>query len=157
MVRYLKKIIRKSSFTLTELLFVIAIIAVLVALIVPVAQTAFEKMRIHQTEADISSLEVALESYKSKYGVYPDASPAQRVPVGSCLDEFMKFPAKRVRSNIFYDSWNNAYRYSKPGTNQTDFVDIASAGPDGLINDANWMTNASGDNADNLTNWSKNR
>ena len=145
---------RKKAFTLTEMLFVMAIIAIVISIIIPVAQTAVNKSRIHQAQTDIASIEMALEGYKAKYGVYPDASPANRVPVAS-LSEFMKFPSKRVISNEFYDPWNLPYRYSKPGANQKDFVDIASAGPDRNIDDGSWMTSAAGNNADNINNWSQ--
>ena len=145
-----------TGFTLTEVLVVIAIIGVVLALVIPVAKGSFEKARVNQSQVDIVAVEAALEGYKTKYGYYPDASPVNRIPV-TALTEFMTFPSERLVSNEFYDPWNISYRYSKPGTNNTSFTDIASAGPDRLINDGNWMTSNSGNNADNIDNWSQKR
>jgi len=151
-----------KAFTLTEVLMVLAIIGIVLALVIPVAKGSFEKARVNQAQADIAAIEAALEGFKTKYGYYPDANPASRIPLvadvnGHALTEFMTFPSERVISNQFYDPWNIAYRYSEPGTNNTSFADIASAGPDRLINDVNWMTSNSGNNADNVDNWSQKR
>lgn len=146
----------QAGFTLVEILSILLIISVILAIVIPIAKTSFEKMRIHQTQGDIAALESAIEGYKSANGQYPDASPASRVPV-SALSTYMKFPPKRVISNIFYDSWNVPYRYARPGTNNTNFADIASAGPDRAIDDSTWQTSTAGTNADNIDNWSQKR
>lgn len=154
---------RVTGFTLIEILTVVLILAVIIGIALPVAQTAFEKMRISQARSDIAGVELALEGYKTQHGEYPNASPAERVPVDD-LDEFMKFPAKRVIANVFYDPWNVPYRYSEPGLNHPSFADIASAGPDRQIN-GSWQTDDNlygaadaGDvNDDNLDNWSEKR
>ena len=150
------------GFTLIELLVVIAIIAVLLAILLPVAQTAFEKAGIHQAQSDISKIELAVEGYKSKYGKYPDASPPERVPIIRLLDEeegdpptpFMKFPEKRVAGNDFNDPWGMPYYYESPGTHQTGFVDIVSAGPDHEMVSSDWSDDK---NDDNIDNWSQKR
>lgn len=152
----------KTGFTLTEVLVVMAIIGVVLALVIPVAKGSFEKARVNQCQADIAAVEAALEGFKTKYGYYPSANPANRIPLvadgnGYNLTEFMTFPSERVISNVFYDPWNIPYRYSTPGTNNTSFADIASAGPDRLINDASWMSSNAGNNADNVDNWSQKR
>lgn len=145
----------RCGFTMTELLLVVAVIAVILAITLPAAQTAFVKMRINKTQVDIVNVEAALEGYYSKNGRYPSASPANRVPV-SALSEFMRFPKKQLISNVFYDPWKSPYYYAMPGTNHEDFADISSAGPDGQIN-ANWQTDSTGVNADNIDNWSQKR
>lgn len=153
-----KQYLHESGFTLLEMLSVVVIIAVVIAIILPVAKTSFEKMRIHQAQADIAALESALEGYKSAAGTYPIADPAYRVPVKD-LKLYMKFPPKRVivqgSNEIFYDPWNIPYRYAFPGFNNTDFADIASGGPDRAIND-NWQASLVG-NEDNIDNWSQKR
>lgn len=151
----MKRPVNSYGFTLMEFLVVLSIVAVMVAIIVPVAQTSFEKMRIHQTQADIAKLEIAIEAYKSQNGKYPDPSPAESIPV-IALSPYMKFPEKRVISNVFYDPWSQPFYYDSSGTNHADFVDISSAGPDREI-DGNWQTSATGINADNIDNWSRKR
>lgn len=139
-----------------ELLVAVMIIAILLAILLPVAHTALQKMRIHQVQADIVSVEAALEGYKSQYGKYPSPNPTDRIPVTD-LSPFMKFPTKRVLSSVFYDPWYIPYRYAMPGGQQPGFADIASAGPDRQINDTNWKTSSAGVNADNIDNWSQKR
>ncbi|MBI1883517.1 MAG: type II secretion system protein GspG [Chlamydiae bacterium] len=157
----------KNAFTVIELLVVVMIIAVILGILLPVGKTAFEKMRIHEAQTDLAKLELALEGYQAKYGEYPNSYAAsgftELVPVSQLL-EFMAFPGKRVISNIFYDPWNIPYYYAEPGLNHPDFVDMASAGPDRLIN-ANWKldeniygaSDPSDENDDNINNWSRKR
>ncbi|MBI1871361.1 MAG: type II secretion system protein GspG [Chlamydiae bacterium] len=147
------------GFTITEMLVVVVIVGIILAMSLPTAKTSFEKMRIHQTQTDIAKLEMALEGYKSKYGVYPNAGSGQSVPrsaLENSTDQFMHFPPERIIDGNFCDSWNMAYRYDMPGTNQPNFADIASAGPDRHVT-GSWMTSTTGDDADNITNWSQNR
>ena len=62
---------RVSAFTLIELLVVISIIAVLAALILPVAGQVKRQALLHSAQAEMSQIETALERYKSVYGFYP--------------------------------------------------------------------------------------
>jgi type II secretory pathway pseudopilin PulG len=63
------------AFTLIELLTVIGIIAVVAALIFPVANTVKRQAFIHNAQAQMSQLQTALERYKSAYGFYPPSNP----------------------------------------------------------------------------------
>ena len=60
-----------SAFTLIELLVVISIIAVLAALILPVAGQVKRQAILHNAQAEMSQIETAIERYKSAYGFYP--------------------------------------------------------------------------------------
>src|SRR5208282_5683472 len=62
------------AFTLIELLVVISIIAVLAALILPVAAQVKRQALLHSAQAEMSQLETAIERYKSVYGFYPPDS-----------------------------------------------------------------------------------
>lgn len=74
--------IRRSGFTLVELLVVIAIIAVLAALALVAIIPFLGKGPEIQTVQEISQLSIAVQNFKNKYGVYPPsrialgASPA---------------------------------------------------------------------------------
>jgi prepilin-type N-terminal cleavage/methylation domain-containing protein len=59
------------AFTLIELLVVISIIAVLAALILPVAGQVKRQAILHNAQAEMSQIETAIERYKSAYGFYP--------------------------------------------------------------------------------------
>ena len=61
----------RKAFTLVELLVVIAVIALLAGLIIPMAVGARQKAAINRTTAELKQLETAIESYKSKRGHYP--------------------------------------------------------------------------------------
>ena len=61
-------------FTLIELLVVISIIAVLAALILPVAAQVKRQALLHSAQAEMSQIETAIERYKSVYGFYPPDS-----------------------------------------------------------------------------------
>jgi prepilin-type N-terminal cleavage/methylation domain-containing protein len=63
-----------SAFTLIELLVVISIIAVLAALILPVAGQVKRQAILHNAQAEMSQIETALERYKSTYGFYPPSN-----------------------------------------------------------------------------------
>ena len=63
-----------SAFTLIELLVVISIIAVLAALILPVAGQVKRQAILHNARAEMAQIETAIERYKSAYGFYPPDS-----------------------------------------------------------------------------------
>ncbi len=63
------------AFTLVELLTVIAVIAVIAALIFPVAGAVRRQAVIHNAQAQMAQLETAIERYKSAYGFYPPSCP----------------------------------------------------------------------------------
>ncbi len=65
-----------SAFTLVELLVVISIIAVLAALLFPVAGAVRKQSMIRTAQAEMAQLETAIDRYKSAYGFYPPDSPS---------------------------------------------------------------------------------
>src|SRR5580692_5491533 len=64
----------RRAFTLVELLVVISIIAVLAALILPLAGSVNRVKKEDAAQAELQTLESALENYKAKYGTYPPSS-----------------------------------------------------------------------------------
>jgi len=66
-----------AGFTLTELLTVIAIIAVLAALLMPALSAAKTHAKIAQAKLEISQISTAIISYDSTYGRFPVSPQAQ--------------------------------------------------------------------------------
>ncbi|MBP5212826.1 MAG: type II secretion system protein [Pyramidobacter sp.] len=63
----------KKTFTMVELLVVIAVIGILAGILVPVLGNATQKARITQARADINTLMTAMKSYESTYNALPCA------------------------------------------------------------------------------------
>src|SRR5271154_3384835 len=66
-----------SAFTLIELLTVIAIIAILAAILLPVLVTAKNAAKKTKARTEISSLVTAIEGYDLDYGRFPVSSATQ--------------------------------------------------------------------------------
>jgi prepilin-type N-terminal cleavage/methylation domain-containing protein len=66
-----KQIPRASGFTLVELLVVISIIALLIAITVPVVGRATESARRAQAQTEVASLETAIRAYYNEYSRFP--------------------------------------------------------------------------------------
>jgi prepilin-type N-terminal cleavage/methylation domain-containing protein len=62
---------RSSGFTLVELLVVIVILVFLMALLIPAISSSIRTAKNAAVSAEISQLDQALASFKSKYGDYP--------------------------------------------------------------------------------------
>jgi type II secretory pathway pseudopilin PulG len=71
MPNHLQKRNEKYKFTLIELLTVIAVITVLMGMSIGVFSYVSTRMAEARTRATIAKIESALETYKSKYGMYP--------------------------------------------------------------------------------------
>ncbi len=62
---------RDRAFTLIEMLVVIAIIAILAALIFPAGEAIKKGATLRRARAELGQVELAINSYKAKYGHYP--------------------------------------------------------------------------------------
>jgi prepilin-type N-terminal cleavage/methylation domain-containing protein len=89
------QIVNRSGFTLIELLTVIAIMALLAALIMPVIHGLAKTKYRSVATAELGQIENALEDYKAKYGVYP---PSNANPGGILLPQ-LYYELKGVTNN----------------------------------------------------------
>lgn len=64
---------RRRAFTLLELFFVVAAIAVLIALLLPATRGAREPARRGQCSNNLKQISIAIQNYNSEYGVWPPA------------------------------------------------------------------------------------
>ena len=127
--RFPKRKGNSSGFTLIEMLFVIALVAILVAIAIPLFREFRERAQVAAAIAGIKVIEQAVVSHFISTDAYPDS-----------LSE-VGFESMR-------DPWGNPYQYTRinvPGKNMigkarkdrflvpinTDF-DLYSMGPDGV-------------------------
>ncbi len=88
------------AFTMVEMLTVIAIIAVLAAIIFPVAATVREQARRTTTMSNLHQIQVALKMYKQDNRVYPE------VLLGYVeFDNNNPVPADRIRGSFLYQAY----------------------------------------------------
>ncbi|MEI7634031.1 MAG: prepilin-type N-terminal cleavage/methylation domain-containing protein [bacterium] len=73
---------KRTAFTLIELLIVVAIIAILAAIAVPNFLEAQTRAKISRGKADMRSIRVAVEAYCSDNGKYPPASVVSNMYYG---------------------------------------------------------------------------
>lgn len=74
---------RRSGFTLVELLVVIAVIAVLTGLALPAISAVRTRSQVRETEATLDRIKLALATYQNDFGDYP---PSIGRPLGLQLN-----------------------------------------------------------------------
>ena len=141
----------RQSFTMIELLTVVAIIAVLAGIAVGVANLIADKSAAAKTEGTIKALELALNMYKDKFGHYPAVSiipnalsiekdlPSDAAKFDVSLWKFLDQKLINTSTAIdgttryFKDGWNRPLLYRSPGQYNKTTFDLGSVGPDGKI------------------------
>jgi general secretion pathway protein G len=137
----LNKMQRQQAFTLVEMLLVLFILGTLAAIVIPKLSGRSQQAKITAAKSQISSFEMALDSFEVDTGYYPKG--------GDGLNALIQQPSGAtnwrgpyLKKGIPIDPWGNPYTYECPGKHHTDGYDIMSTGPDGQ---------AGGE--DDLTNW----
>ena len=140
----MKKVrVRRSSFTLIEIMIVVVIIAALAAMVVPRLTGRSEQARRSIAEADVNmNIANALDLYELDNGTFPTTEQG--------LDALLNEPTTEPRPLEWrgpylkkepIDPWNNRYRYRYPGSNNTNGYDLYSVGPDGTEGTEDDVTN----------------
>ncbi|MCM8789015.1 MAG: type II secretion system protein GspG [Candidatus Omnitrophica bacterium] len=135
---------KKTGFTLIEILVVLAIVAMIISISVPAAKKARNKAAIVRTKSIIASVEAALFMYQTDMGDYPGSTGSSTILIealmGPVEDENWKGPYMRFKQsdidenkNII-DTWGEPILYIYPQTekNNVPFI-IFSKGPDRKI------------------------
>lgn len=118
------------AFTLIELLVVITIIGLLAALTLPAISAMKKQQYIKTVQAEMARLDIALENYKTKYGVYPP---------GNQNNNSIYAPLDRSQlSQLYYElsgTTNDGTYYRSPDGNQILIGAVTTAyGAGGFIN-----------------------
>jgi prepilin-type N-terminal cleavage/methylation domain-containing protein len=70
---------RRAAFTLTELLIVISVIAILASMTVPLAGVITKNRKIKVAQAELGQIQMAIETYRAKLGFYPPDNPGNAI------------------------------------------------------------------------------
>jgi prepilin-type N-terminal cleavage/methylation domain-containing protein len=104
---------RLAGFTLVEMLVVVAIIAVLAAILIPVVFNAREAGWKAQCISQMAEVGRAVAMYKQDYGVYPDnAAPMQKLVNAKLLGAVPSCPKDRVDKHDSYGEYYNYWGYA---------------------------------------------
>ncbi|MGK0441179.1 MAG: general secretion pathway protein G [Pseudohongiellaceae bacterium] len=124
---------QESGFTLIEIMVVVVIISVLIAMVAPNILGRVDEARVTAAQADIGTLEQALEMYKLDNYRYPTTDQG--------LDALISMPSSEPKparwksdgylkkTAIPKDPWGGDYQYISPGSNSA--FDLYSLGADG--------------------------
>lgn len=94
----------RRAFTLIELLTVIAIIAALAGLLIPLSSLASTKMRVARVSVELNKYVTAIESYKARLNYYPPDN--RQVATSSDPDLYRQAAAKNP---LFYELSGTVY------------------------------------------------
>ena len=136
---------RRSAFTLVEMLLVVVIIGILAAIVIPHIAGRAEQARETAARADIASLSTALGIYDVDNGGYPKGrNGLQSLVQRPSNAQNWHGPYLEGKTSVPLDPWNNPYVYECPGKHNPSGFDLMSMGPDGRIGGdddiCNWET-----------------
>ncbi len=124
---------RRRGFTLIELLVVVAIIAMLIAILVPSLSRARLKAKVTKAHAELRGIGIALHQYHDDYRDYPLAQ-SYCAGESQSMDQYFELPAELFSAGFLsgrmdtddghtytrfrdpFDPNGNSYKYMKPGT-----------------------------------------
>ncbi len=115
----------KDAFSLIELLVVVAVLALLAALAVPPALSSLERARLARVLADLQTVEVALETYRTDHKAYPpvtvscvsaDAEQVLQLPQELADGGYLPKNTRTATSTLLEDPFHpgNTYKYAAP-------------------------------------------
>lgn len=128
--------VKRSAFTLMEVLLVAGILALLAAFAIPKLFDKAQEAKMKLAQAAIGRngpIAKAIENYKWDMGKYPDTDEGLQVlfenPGGD--DEKWKGPYLDGQFEELKDPWDSPYEFRCPGEVNEDGYDLYSRGPDG--------------------------
>lgn len=145
------------GFTLIEMLVVVAVIATLIGILLPVLKTVRDNAKRTRALSDIRSLELALQNYYNEYGKWPDTTVTWSIFTGTLNGnrdpysgvniantdnprgtKFMDFDKTSLGTfSRYIDPWGNSYKILLDNGLQS--LDIAAwtdaVASDGMVRD----------------------
>ena len=143
-MRRLKKVGRRGGFTLMEDMLVIAILALLVAFVVPSYLNVAQDARVKNTENTVMALSKVIQMYYLNVGAYPkELKDLVEKPEDEAVAAKWQGPYLDSLDQL-KDSWQQDLKYKCPGEFNPNSYDLWSVGPDGQDG-----------NDDDISNWKK--
>ena len=131
----------KSGFTLLEMVIVLGIIAMIMGGAIFTMQRISDSGAVTVVGSDFSSIENALQSYRTNAGHYPSESQGLKALVSKPSDEPRPRRWTRIMDDVPKDPWDNEYVYKFPGSKDRSRPEIISVGKDGLIDTEDDLSN----------------
>ncbi len=122
-----------AGFTLIEVMLVVVIIGILAAIILPNLGGKTKQAQVAATKASIAGISLAIDNYEVDNGYYPP-SLQSLITKGSELHWNGPYLKKTVMP---LDDWGKQFDYSA----KENGYDLRSAGPNGVVGDADDLTN----------------
>lgn len=98
---------RRGGFTLTELVVVVAVVALLAAVAMPKLQRAIVKARAAEAVSDLQVVRVAVLNYHADRLAYPKDANRGKVPAGLASYLPTRFSLTQKHYTVDYDNWSN--------------------------------------------------
>src|SRR5277367_4414176 len=106
---------RQDAFTLIELLVVVVIIGLLASYVGPKYFSQIGKSEVKTAQAQIDSLEKALDQYRLDVGRYPSTGDGLAALMKAPAGSDSKWQGPYLRKKVPLDPWGNPYQYKSPG------------------------------------------
>ena len=135
---------RNGAFTLVEMLLVLVILATLAAIVIPKMAGRSEQAKETAAKTQISSLEMALDSFEVDNGYYPKTGNLD--VLNNQPGDAQNWRGPYLKKGVPNYPWGAAYNYEYPGKNNANSYDLSSVGPDGRAG-----------TDDDITNWDANK
>lgn len=115
----------KNAFSLIELLVVLAVLGLLAVLAGPPLLASIERARVGRVVADLRTVEVALEAYRTDHGAYPpvtvscmaiDAEQVLQLPQELADGGYLPKNTRTATSTLLEDPFHpgSTYKYTAP-------------------------------------------
>lgn len=123
---------RRSAFTLIEILVVIAVIAILASLVAPNVFQHVGTARSTTARSQLELLATALDAYRLDTGRYPtSAQGLDALVTRPAIDAPPIWRGPYLRRAVPRDPWGTPYVYVAPGVANPGAFDLLSYGADG--------------------------
>lgn len=123
----------RQGFTLIEIMIVVVIISVLIGLVAPNILGRVDEARVTAAQADLATMQQALEMYKLDNHNYPSTDQGLQAlvekPSGSPEAKRWNPAGYLKKGKIPIDPWGGDYQYVSPGSSGA--FDLYSMGADG--------------------------